>query len=357
MKVAVFCLVLFGLIAAVCAAVLIGTLARPSGPGIVAAIKTEQDVEVLVATRELKPMSVVDGSAVIVKKVPKSQVPANALLNPVQVIGKVLTDRMLPDQAFTKSCFAREGTGVYLAAAVPPGKRAISITLTDWSGMAGLLYPGSVVDVLVSYKSLGVDGRRNETELLATTLLQGLQVLAIGSQSIAEDDYKDKEAGALAQRGQINFRMVTLLVDPKQAEMLQLAMQAGSVSLAMRNPLDAEHDARRLTRAREINPSGGVASVVTSSAGDPFTDASAPVKKISAPPAPPSEWETTIIRGRESSIRTFPLPASADQSIGGNESATPAASIDPPGATPAAGETPAAEPAVSAEPIEVGAGG
>ena len=250
MKVAVICLVLFGVIAAICAAVLVATLARPTGPVAQTGSKAEQDVDVLVAARELQPMSVIDTSAVVVKKVPKSQVPANALLNPVQVVGKVLTDRMLPDQAFTKSCFAREGTGVYLATAVPPGKRAMSISLTDWSGMAGLLYPGSVVDVLVSFKTLGIQGRRDETEMLSTTLLQGLQVLAIGSQSIADDEYKDKDAGALAQRGQINFRMVTLLVDPKQAEILQLASQTGSIALAMRNPLDAEHETRRLTRAR-----------------------------------------------------------------------------------------------------------
>src|SRR4051794_22915911 len=193
MKVAVISLVLFGIIAAICAAVLITTLARPNSNAPIS-LSAEQDVDVLVAATELQAMSVVDSKSVIVKKVPKAQVPPNALLNPVQVVGKVLTDRMLADQAFTKSCFAREGTGVYLATAVPPGKRAMSITLSDWSGMAGLLYPGSLVDVLVSYKTLGLDRSQTENELLATTLLQGLQVLAIGSQSIAQEEYTDKEA-------------------------------------------------------------------------------------------------------------------------------------------------------------------
>jgi pilus assembly protein CpaB len=337
----VICLVLFGLIAAACAAVLIATLSRPAGPASPTATKTEPDVDVLVAARELQPMSVIDTAAVVVKKVPKSQVPLNALLNPVQVVGKVLTDRMLPDQAFTKSCFAREGTGVYLATAVPPGKRAMSITLTDWSGMAGLLYPGSVVDVIVSFKTLGIDPKRTETELNSTTLMQGLQVLAIGSQSVADDEYKDKEAGALAQRGQINTRMVTLLVEPKQAEILQLAMQAGSVSLAMRNPLDAEHETRRLTRAREISPNAGAAGVVTTVDADPFGQGATPValKKAPEPPAP-SAWETIIIRGKASSTRTFPLPVGATPAAAGNEN-----------------ENENAEPAVSAEPIEVGAGG
>jgi pilus assembly protein CpaB len=362
MKVAVICLILFGLIAAACAAVLIATVTRPTGPAAPTAANTEPQVDVLVAARELQPNSVVDSTAVIVKKVPKSQVPPSALLNPVQVVGKVLTDKMLADQAFTKSCFAREGTGVYLATAVPPGKRAMSITLTDWSGMAGLLYPGSVVDVLVSYKTLGLDPRRTETELRATTLLQGIQVLAIGSQSIADDQYQDKEAGALAQRGQMNFRQVTLLVDPKQAEIVQLAMQAGSVSLSMRNPLDAEHESRRLTRAREISPDGGVATLLSMSGDDPFNETPATpkvaVKKAVAPSPPPAPnaWETIIIRGKNSSTRTFPFPVGAAPAATNSESIEPAASTTaPPSPSPdASGDD---DPTAGKEPIEVGAGG
>jgi pilus assembly protein CpaB len=328
MKIAVITLVLLGVLAAICAAVLITTLTSRSGAGPTAAIIGEPDVEVLVAAHDLPAMSVVDSGAVTLKKVPKSEVPANALLNSVQVVGKVITDRMLEKQVFTKNCFAREGTGVYLASAVPPGKRAMSITLTDWSGMAGLLYPGSVVDVLVSFKSLGdvkVD------EMMATTLLQGLQVLAIGSQSIAQDQFQDKETGALAARGQINTRMVTLLVDPKQAEILQLAMQNGSISLSMRNPLDTSREARRLTRAREIAPDRGQVGITSAEATvDPFEPEIKPAKRAASEvkklePVAPELWETLIVRGTVSEKRTFSMPEDADQS----EKAAPGAKAAP----------------------------
>src|SRR5262245_10353728 len=179
MKIAVLSLVLLGILAAVCAAVLVGALtARPDGQQALSVSGSEPEVDVLIAARDLPPMSVVDAASVISKKVPKSQVPVGALLNPVQVVGKVITDRMVAKQPFTGSCFAREGSGVYLAAAVPPGMRAMSVQLTDWSGMAGLLYPGSVVDVLVSFKTLGNEtSKQNTSEMMATTLLQGLQVL------------------------------------------------------------------------------------------------------------------------------------------------------------------------------------
>lgn len=315
MKIAVIGLVLLGIFAAACAAVLMATLSGPEKASATGA--TDPDVEVLLASKDMPAMSVVDGTCVITKKVPRSQVPEYALLNPVQVVGKVITERMVANQPFTKNCFPRDGVGVYLASAVPPGKRAMSVQLTDWSGMAGLLYPGSVVDVLVSYKTLGMEGTRNDTEMVSTTLLQGLQVLAIGSQSIADSEYKDKDAGALAARGQMNFRMITLLVEPKQAEILQLATLNGSISLSMRNPLDTKHDVQRATRAREISPlraSLGLTvaeepEALATDSNDPFDDGTKPQAAASTEnkPVPEGMWETTIVRGSAQEKRQFPM--------------------------------------------------
>ena len=346
MKIAVISLVLLGIFAALCAAVLIGVVTSRSGPETQAVAPAETEVEVLLAARDLPPMTVVDSASVITKKIAKSQVPVGALINPVQVVGKVLTDRMVAKQPFTQSCFARENAGVYLAAAVPPGMRAMSVQLTDWSGMAGLLYPGSVVDVLVSFKQLGNESKSNNSEMMATTLLQGLQVVAIGSQSIADDNYRDKEAGAMAPRGQINFRMVTLLVNPKEAEILQLAMQNGFLSLAMRNPLDAQHEARRLTRAREIAPHRGSVGVTSSSGDGPRAAEVAD----SDEPVDPKLWETLIIRGSTSEKRQFPLPqgyeSPQEQHQGGD--------ADHGGARPVERKRPAA-PAAAAAAAPVGA--
>jgi len=312
MKVAVITLVLLGVVAAVSAAVLIAALtARPAS----ASTTADEQLEVLLAARDLPEMTLVDAASVKTRKILKSQLPPDVLRNAVQVVGQVTTQRMVADQPFTSSCFAREGKGVYLATAITPGKRAMSIQLSDWSGMAGLLYPGSVVDVLVSFKPLE-GGNQSGGEMMATTLLQGLQVLAIGSQSIADQKYQDKNPGALAQSGQINTRMVTLLVDPKQAEILQLAMLNGSISLAMRNPKDAEQSARRLTRAREIASSlaGGVTSDPPPLRDDPFSN-HPQVKQPSPGAHDGAEWETLIIRGKTTERRTFHLDEATQQAF------------------------------------------
>jgi pilus assembly protein CpaB len=307
MKVAVIFLVVLGLLAALCAAVLVNTLAFRAPPTAAKGSPVDE-VEIYVAAHDLPAMTLVDQGAVRPTKVGRREIPAAALTSSTQVVGRVLTTTLVEGAAFTETAFARKSDGAYLAASLPRGKRAVSVSLTDWSGMAGLLYPGGVVDVLVSFKSQG-----SNAEMVSTTLLQGLPVLAIGSQSVTTEGYADKEAGALSSRGQINFRMITLLVDPRQAEILQLAVQNGSVSLAMRNPLDAGREAQRMTRAGEI----GMPSGQPPAAPDWLTLlAKAVPKERPAPPAtapvapkpePPRLWETLIVRGTAIEKRTFPL--------------------------------------------------
>src|SRR5688572_16282289 len=252
MKASVILLTLFGLIAAVCAAVLVQTIVRKPAP-ISTQAQTDPDVTLLIAAKPLTAMTLVDSSVIKTKTVKKSEVPLGAMTNSVQVVGKIMTRPMVEGEVFAPSCFATEGIGLYLAEALPKGKRAYSVSLRDHSGMAGILYPGSVVDILVSMQAPERSGEKG----VATTLLQGIQVMGIGSQTVASDqEFKDKNRGAMASRGEQNHRMVTLLVTPKQAEILQLATEYGTVSLTMRNPRDNQQVPQQLTRVSEFSSAG-----------------------------------------------------------------------------------------------------
>lgn len=322
MKIAAVLLVALGLIAAVCAAVLVKALTLPQVP----AAARDPDVDILVAARELPAMTVVDASMVQLHKVPKSQVPADAVLNSVHVVGKVLSTKLLPGQAFSKNAFARDGSAIHLAAALPAGKRAVSVGFSDTSGMAAIIYPGSVVDVIVSIEPPASEGRA--TERVSATLLQAVQVLAVGDQTIvaeAEKDAKTPSAGTSSRR-----RVVTLLVDPEQAELIQLAQAEGVISLTLRNPLDDQQVAKRVTRMSELPELNNARSKV-----DPLqTLGIAPVTVAAAPPtptlfdetpaapasdaapaeAPPSLWEMIVTRGSASETQTFPMPQASELS-------------------------------------------
>src|SRR5688572_2760 len=319
MRIAVVILVLLGMAAAVCAVVLMRTLTPSAArPGTVSASESE----VFTVTQAVSAMTVIDGKMVQSKRVKKTELPQGALTTPVQFVGKVLTRPMVEGEPFTESCFATEGNGYYVAAALRNGQRAVSVHLRDHSAMAGLLYPGSVVDVIVSVSS--PTGAR---EAIATTLLQGAQVLAIGSQTVTSgQDFKDRSPGALNSKGQqTNTRQVTLLVTPKQAEILQLAAQYGVMSLTMRHPTDTVPVRQELTKISEFtgNEQTRSGSNMISALAAALMNAklTAPTTKptvVAATPAAAAEetnplWEMLVVRGAKAQTQTFAMPEAVAQ--------------------------------------------
>jgi Flp pilus assembly protein CpaB len=93
------------------------------------------------------------------------------------------------------------------------------------------------VDVIASFK---VDASDHIGRAVSTTLLQNIQVLGVESNTVVN---KQSEEGSQARSSHTGTRrtlLVTLMVDSTQAEALQLAIENGAVSLAMRNPNDVE---------------------------------------------------------------------------------------------------------------------
>lgn len=319
MKWSVIILVILGVFAALSASLLVNALRHDTGTG------DDSLVEVVVAKRPLPAMFVISARHVVKDRASKDELPGGYLTDPIQAVGKVLSVPMVEGQVLTRYCFVTEGTGAQLASALPPGMRAVSVSIAGHSLMGGLLHPGCVVDVLATFKLRA--GKESRGQAISTTLLQGVQVLAIESSSIIS---KSDEEGTLSKiKPRAGSRLtVTLMVDTKQAEALQLAMENGQVSLAMRNPLDKRPvniDATVLSQGRLaklgslLTPSVAAqedidwlgASEGPNSVGrDAFSGqskSSTQLRKLFAGALSVEErgtklspqWEVTVIRGRE----------------------------------------------------------
>jgi len=251
MKWSVVVLLILGLVAAVCAALLFVSLqggggTATGGTQAPAAVTDGREASYVVATRDLDARSVVESSAVEV--VVSKQIPPNALTQPAEVIGQVLRRPMKRQQPFERSFFTSEGTGVVLAGALKEGKRAVSVPLTDSGGIEHLLYPGCMVDVLASLQLRDDKGLGDQP--MSMTLLQGIYVLAVGDQTVVTPVTDDSRA--LVAKAPSST--ITLLVDSKQAEMLYLARQRGQVSIALRNPMDTAAVGTQGTRLPSLSP-------------------------------------------------------------------------------------------------------
>lgn len=107
-----------------------------------------------------------------------------------------------------------------LASMIAAGKRAISVRVNDVVGVAGFALPGNYVDILVSAK----DSAGNT---FSKIVLNRVKVLAV-AQDTSADAAKPKVVNA-----------VTLELTPAESEQLDLARSIGSLSLVLRNEIDA----------------------------------------------------------------------------------------------------------------------
>lgn len=293
MKWATLGLVALGTVAATGAAVLVAAL-----PGSVPSVsRTSElaDVPVAVAVRDLPAMSVLSGHDVEIHFVSPEGAPAGAYRDSVQVIGRVLSVAVRTGQALAPADFVSDGSALRLAAALPDGRRAVTINLRDALGSEGLLFPGCLVDVLASMRVPSQAGDQPVT----VTLLQGVPVLAVGARTIVSPDATGMEA---VQVTRANDRpAVTLLLDAHDAEKLKLAMEEGSVSLVLRSP----HDRQR----------GPVPGADLATLSPALVPAPVPGVEPAASSAPAlhrplqRNWEAVVLRGAERELRSFELPA------------------------------------------------
>ena len=248
MKWSVIALIALGIVAGLCAALLVVSMQASSRRPLRvqdAALAPREEITVLVASSDLPSRAVVVAPSVAERTLAPDVVPEGAFTDAVQVIGKVLLVPMAKGQPFTRACFANETAGLRLASALAPGTRAFCMTLDDSSGMEKILYPGSMVDVLTTLKTK--TGEDTE-QTLSFTLLQNVMVLAVGQESIVTPA---DAAQPVLGRGEATL---TLLVSSEQAEKLRLAAATGELSVTMRNPMDSESQASTGVRLGTLAP-------------------------------------------------------------------------------------------------------
>ncbi|MBL7215004.1 MAG: Flp pilus assembly protein CpaB [Phycisphaerae bacterium] len=290
-------LVGLGILASICVVLLVNALRVDSS------IQSSRgEIPVVLAATDLPVWSVLTAEDVEISKIIKSDAPAGCFTNTALVIGKVLSMDVVKGQILTESKILAQGGPADIAALLGPGMRAVSVTVSGDQVSGGLLYPRCFVDVLASFKLSG-SSRSGESkgEALSTTLLERVKVLAIAGESMLTTP--DQE-GKKASRATSQRLTVTLELDSKQAEALQLAINNGSISLALRNPLDTDPvnpEATVLNRGKLSRMGGLLGTTVKTNPGAPSSDSSdspsAPLNAWSEQESP--NWDVTVIRGNK----------------------------------------------------------
>jgi pilus assembly protein CpaB len=141
-------------------------------------------------------------------------------------VGAVVRSALTEGEPITEGRLVRPGDRGFLAAVLTPGDRAVTVNVTMASGIAGFVFPGDRVDLLLTMtlQQENVKIPRHASE----TLLTNLRVLAVDQRT----DDQNKEV--------VVAKTATLEVTPKQAEAIAVATDLGNLSLSLRSIGTAE---------------------------------------------------------------------------------------------------------------------
>jgi pilus assembly protein CpaB len=115
-----------------------------------------------------------------------------------------------------------------MAANLPPGFRAISVEISPETAAGGFILPNDHVDVILSRRDREAEKAAGVEVHTSEIILANVRVLAI-DQTVQEKDGQRVVVGKTA----------TLELAPRQAEILALSRQLGTLSLALRSIVDA----------------------------------------------------------------------------------------------------------------------
>ncbi len=144
-------------------------------------------------------------------------------------VGAVVRNAIGDGEPITESRVVRPGDRGFLAAVLTPGFRAVTVPVTPSSGLAGFVFPGDHVDVILSFVLVDANvpasdrGDPAHQHHTGETVLTDVRVLALDQR--ADDQSKEVAVAKTA----------TLEVTPKQAEAVAVVQEMGKLSLSLRS--------------------------------------------------------------------------------------------------------------------------
>lgn len=237
------------LVAALLIAAITAFLARSmftgaAAPTAAAAKPVETGPKVMVATRALPVGTIINAESFRYQPWPKELVEdayfiegpgasegpdgAAGAMSPDELIGTVVRNAITAGQPITKGSLVKPGDRGFLAAALGPGMRAITVPVSALTGVAGFIFPGDRVDLVLTQNITGPGGPPLK---VSETILRNMRVLATDQRATNTVD----EAGNTVVR---KYKLVTMEATPSIAERITVAQSLGTISLSLRSLAD-----------------------------------------------------------------------------------------------------------------------
>ncbi len=188
---------------------------------------------VMVATRALPVGTIIDAAALRFQPWPKELVENAYFLESApearNLVGTVVRFAIPAGQPITQGALVKPGDHGFLAAALGPGMRAVTVPVSAQSAVAGFVFPGDRVDLVLTQTVAG--GGDGPPLRVSETVLRNLRVLATDQRTDKNTDDQGKTVVSA-------YSTVTVEATPRIAEKIAVAQTVGALSLSLRSIAD-----------------------------------------------------------------------------------------------------------------------
>ncbi|MCY7339289.1 MAG: Flp pilus assembly protein CpaB [Sphingomonas bacterium] len=209
--------------------------------------------KVLVARKALPVGTIIDAESLAYQAWPQELVQGDYYTegspdrDPAKMIGTVVRNPITAGQPITKGALVGPNDRGFLAAALGPGMRAVTVPVSNTSGVAGFIFPGDRVDMVLTQAVTG--GGEGPPLKVSETIVRNLRVLATDQRI----DSKNAEGKTEVK----TFASVTFEATPRIAEKIAVAQSMGTLSLALRSIADNTAELERAVAAGEVKVPAG----------------------------------------------------------------------------------------------------
>ena len=211
--------------------------------------------EVLVATKALPVGTIIDIASVKFQPWPKELIEnayyvkqPDKAVDMKLVVGTVVRFAIPAGQPITQGALVKPGDRGFLAAALGAGMRAVTVPVSTQSAVAGFVFPGDRVDLILTQSVAG--GGDGPPLKASETVLRNLRVLATDQKT---DKGTDEEGKTVVT----TYSTVTVEATPSIAEQIAVAQTVGSLSLSLRSIADNSTELEQAIASGEIKVPDG----------------------------------------------------------------------------------------------------
>ena len=209
--------------------------------------------KILVARKALPVGTIIDQESLAFQAWPKELV-QNAYYQEgapeadmARLLGTVVRNPITAGQPITQGSLVGPNDRGFLAAALGPGMRAVTVPVSTTSGVAGFVFPGDRVDLVLTQEVTG--GGDGPALKVSETIVRNLRVLATDQRI----DSKDEEGKTVVRA----FSMVTVEATPRLAEKIAVSQSLGTLSLSLRSIADNTAELERAVASGEVKLPAG----------------------------------------------------------------------------------------------------